>query len=448
MRQELTLKIVQQWMLEKRWWLIGLTVVVTFGVQIAEILIHSFNFFHAVEIVLYIGIIYFAGLLLDLQLKSANAQTRILKILDIKHKLSRLLADADDWEELADELTIFPGSVANIQYTCLFVRNPISNQFEPASYYPKNSGTGVKGDHDEIWEEWNTQIDDTCLNFGRCPSLVSESSLPTNFTDYCLPIKSGDKLLALMRFRLETGQNLSADQIDMFTNVGDEMAVAIKAGQDRKSFNEMRTSETALAERRTVSHYLHDNLSQNLGYLRLKLDQLAGEKDKISIDQIEIDLEHMRSAANESYEIVRGTLETLQPETTPHLTNLLQEHARKVGERANFHVRFETRGRPVPLKDDVQSAIFYACHEILSNVEKHSKASEVSILADWRGRNFDISISDNGVGFNPKNVKRDQHFGLEIVNERINNVNGRITLKTSENSGTVMLISVPIRISG
>jgi signal transduction histidine kinase len=178
------------------------------------------------------------------------------------------------------------------------------------------------------------------------------------------------------------------------------------------------------------------------------LDQLVNEKDRLSPDQLQEDLKHMRAAATESYEIVRGTLESIHPETTPHLTNLLQEHARKVAERAKFQVRFETRGRPVPLKEDVQSAIFYVCHEVLSNVEKHAQAKNVNILVDWSDPNFMINISDDGVGFNPQAINRNKHFGLEIVHERINNVNGHITLKTSENSGTDVILSVPYRLIG
>ena len=248
-----------------------------------------------------------------------------------------------------------------------------------------------------------------------------------------------------MRFRLPPDRELSLEEENVFKSLGDEMALALTVGQARKTFYEMRTSQTALAERRTVSHYLHDNLGQNLGYLRLKLDQLLSEKDQLSIEQIQADLERMRDAASESYEIVRGTLETIHPKTLPHLMNLLQEHARKVAERASFVVKFEVKGRPLPLKEDVQSAIFYVCHEVLNNVEKHSRADCVDIFADWGEDNFEISISDNGIGFNPLSVNPNQHFGLEIVHERINNIHGHITLNTSENSGTVVTITVPLQ---
>jgi signal transduction histidine kinase len=431
------------WLLGKRWWLIGLTIFLIVGLQTAEIQIFSFSMIHTAEIVVYVIIILFVGFLLDLQLKNMEIQAQTLKILDIKHRLSLSLAGAGEWDGLVADLVKFPATVANVLDTSLFVRDPISGQFEHSGSWQKNTGIEHHQSVDPHWQGWVEKFDQTTRVFGLCQSL-SSTSLP----EYCLPILFGDHLVALMRLRLAPGQDLSAAEVDIFKNIGDEMALALKSGQDRKTSTEMHNSETALAERRFFSHYLHDNLGQNLGYLRLKLDQLVNEKASLSSDQLHEDLEHMRAAAAESYEIVRGTLESIHPETTPHLTNLLQEHARKVAERAKFQVCFETRGRPIPLRDDVQSAIFYVCHEVLSNVEKHAQAQNVNLLADWSAPNFTITISDDGIGFNPQTINPGKHFGLEIVHERINNVNGHITLKTSENSGTVVIISVPYRLVG
>jgi len=142
--------------------------------------------------------------------------------------------------------------------------------------------------------------------------------------------------------------------------------VALKNGQDRKIFYDMMASETALAERRTVSQYLHDHLGQNLGYLHIKLDQLITQGQQLSLEKVVHDLEMMRTAANDSYKIMRGILETLHPETSQTLTNFLLEHAKKISSRANFELDFQTKGKPFLLPQEVQSAIFFAFEELLS----------------------------------------------------------------------------------
>jgi signal transduction histidine kinase len=418
---------------------IGLIVFGIIIMQAVELLAVVPSSFHLFELIVFLVILLTGSLFLELLLRSSASQARTLNILDIKHSLSMVLAGSDDWDLMVHELASFPGSVTGVEASSLYVRDSISGQFEHAAHWHKDGIEAPAGYlDDQASPTWVAQMYSAGQIFHRCPPRAG-----SDLVEYCMPIRQGENLLAFLRFCMQSGANLSRQAVDVINNVGDEMALALRAGQTRKTSYAMTSSQAALAERQMVSHYLHDNLAQNLGYVRLKLDQLLMERDHLSIDQIGADLERMRDAANESYEVVRGALENIHPKTLPHLMNLLQQYVNKVAERANFVVNFEVRGRPFPLKDDVQSAIFYVCHEVLSNVEKHSHADCVDIFADWCENQLTLTISDNGVGFNPQAVDSDKHFGLEIVNERINNINGRITLQTSQDSGTVISITVP-----
>jgi signal transduction histidine kinase len=217
----------------------------------------------------------------------------------------------------------------------------------------------------------------------------------------------------------------------------------LRVGQERRKYYEMTMSETAIAERRRVSRFIHDHLGHNLGYLHLKLDQLVSQKNLESHETIENDLEHLRSAAYESYEFVRGTLETLHRQTTPQLTNQLSEYAHKIARRADFKIEFMTTGKPVVLPIEVNQAIFYAFEEALSNIEKYARASKVDVCVEWGAEGVELRISDDGIGFDADKVNTDRHFGLGILRERMEKVFGQVTLNTSENSGTVVSIRVP-----
>ena len=138
------------------------------------------------------------------------------------------------------------------------------------------------------------------------------------------------------------------------------------------------------------------------------------------------------------------TLKRLQPETIPHLTNLLKEHATRVARTANFTLNFVCSGAPIQLSQHTQQTIFYAFHEILNNVQKHSMANVVDVCINWSDSCLEISIVDNGVGFDPASAQKNEHFGLEILRERIAQVGGHLLIDSSPAQGTSISIAVPI----
>jgi signal transduction histidine kinase len=366
-----------------------------------------------------------------------------MKILDYKHKLSMEFSVYNDWDVLVTQLARFPNTIAAVEKTSLFVFDSISNKFELAAQWPTTGEQVADLPSIEYFQKRLRERPDVSLTFRQCDSEHSSSKSNSQARIFCLPIHFGKSLLGIMQFKLKDGEVLTNDQDYIFKNIGDEFAFVLKAGQDRKKYYEMTSSETALAERRKVSRYLHDHLGHNLGYLHFKLDQLVTMKNQVSLETISSDLEHMRKAAKESYELVRGTLETIRPETVPLLTNLLLEHARKISRRANIEIDFKTIGKPVPLPIDVNRAIFYVFEEALSNTEKYARASKVKVLAEWGEDNFELTISDNGVGFNLEKVDADQHFGLEILHERMDKISGQVTLSSSEDNGTTVFVRVP-----
>jgi signal transduction histidine kinase len=389
-------------------------------------------------------LLWVIGLLLSSLSRGFRNQNRIIKILDAKHKLSMEFSRYHEWDVLVNQIAVFPSTIVKAAQSCLFVSNIITNQFEMVSQWSQGGEDVVELCMGASCQECFRNRSGNELALFQSVSEPLAGGFYSQAHKYCLAIRDEERLLAILQFILEPGQSLTDEQVDIFRNISDDFAVALKAGQDRQVLQEMLTSETALAERRSVSHYLHDHLGQSLGYLHLKMDQLLTNKAQLSLSTVLNDLELMRSAADESYGIVRGVLETMRPETTQTLTNLLLEYARKLSQRANFKLDFKTSGKPLFLPAEAQSAAFYAFEELLSNVEKHARATKVVIRANWSPSELTLTISDDGVGFDPQQVNSDQHFGLEILNERMARVNGQVTLITSENTGTVANILVPV----
>jgi signal transduction histidine kinase len=439
---------VYLWIAGRHWWILGLVAIILVSMETFDYVRHQGDVIHIFELGMYLALLFVVGVLIDMLITEVRIQNQTREILDYKHKLSLEFAGYHDWEGLVNHIVRFPGQVAPVRRVCLFVSDPISGQFIPsAQWSSEEAGTVDFCLIEECQDCLSTEVKED-VTFFLCASQESVSRGDPSSRKYCLIFHYGSRVLGFMPLLLEPGKELTESQVQLFENIADDIAIALQAGKDRQSFYEMRNSETALAERRDVSHYLHDHLGQSLGFLHIKMDQLIMEKDSLSVKKVYDDLEQMRSAVNESYEIVRGILETIHSETSPSLTNLMVEYARKISQRSNLKIDFKTNGKPTSLDPDIQRAVFYAFEESLSNAEKHSQASKVDILADWGKDQLKLTISDDGVGFNPGTVDTDQHFGMEILNERMAKVNGRITLTTSENLGTVVDIRVPHSMDG
>ena len=435
--------LASRWIVKGYWWVTGLLVVFLVAYETYDFSHQQNHVINIIESIVFLTLILIIWSLLFSLAQGIRNQKRIIRILDAKHKLSMEFSGYYDWDELVDQIARFPASLAPVSQACLFISNEISREFALAAQWTGDVESPAQECSEEACQECMGNGTDKEPAFRKCDAETSSDATDAQAEKYCLLIKDDQRLLAVLQFTLEIGKSLTNKQVDIFQSIGDDLAVALKAGQDRKVLADLRSSETALAERRSVSHYLHDHLGQNLGYLHLKMDQLLTEKNELSLEKVLSDLELMRDAAFESYGIVRGVLEAMHPETTQTLTNLLLEHARKISQRADIDIDFKTKGKPYLLPEETQSAIFYAFEESLNNVEKHAQANKVAILAEWKTDLFSLMISDNGVGFNPRFVNTHQHFGLEILNERMARVNGRINLLTLEDSGTVVSILVP-----
>jgi len=428
------------WLLRYNWKIVSGAVVFLTFFEFGELLYKKeplTDFFHWVELSIYIIILALVGILVNFLVKANNARDHAMKILKLKYNVSTELTKLEDWDALLGELVKLPSRIAAIEAAQLLVYNSISGNLEVVKAWSEAKDK-IYFFHGDCEENLKESVNSTSLS-----GPYTTASDADNIKEYCLPINYGDNILAILQLKLKDGEDLSLNQKEIFESISPEIGLALKASREQKLLSDLRVTKMALAERHSLSSYLHDHLSQNLAYLCLKLEQLATEDKTSDIDGWQPEFLHMKEAANQSYDIVRGKIEIIHPQTTPRLVNLLNEYAKKVSERSHINVSIEKRGNNLPISDDIQQAVFYVFQEAMTNVEKHAKANNVNILANWGENDLTVTIKDDGVGFAPKSINPTKHLGLEIMQERINKVNGRIDIQSSVNAGTEISIFVP-----
>ena len=191
-----------------------------------------------------------------------------------------------------------------------------------------------------------------------------------------------------------------------------------------------------------IARDLHDTVGQNIGYLRMKLDYLS-ETGLQNHADLGAEITQMLKVANESYDLIRGTLNILQSGGLADPFVLFNQYALQVEERSPFEINVSSQGEPRPLSPNQVRQLFFVYRETLSNIEKHAKASHVSVEFTWDEDDLGLVIVDNGDGFRPEDTQVRNHYGLKFMQERIESLNGVFSVQSTNGIGTRIKIILP-----
>jgi two-component system nitrate/nitrite sensor histidine kinase NarX len=95
------------------------------------------------------------------------------------------------------------------------------------------------------------------------------------------------------------------------------------------------------------------------------------------------------------------------------------------------------------LTPEMETEAVHILQEALTNVRKHARARQVDVMIQRQGGSVELSIRDDGRGFNPYNLNGGSHFGLQIMQERAVRVGGAFYIYTAPGSGTQIVVSFP-----
>lgn len=191
-----------------------------------------------------------------------------------------------------------------------------------------------------------------------------------------------------------------------------------------------------------IARDLHDTIGQNISFLRMKLDHLSS-RNKIKMTEIQGELNIMAKAANESYDLMRGTLAVLQSGDSSDLFRIFYRHGEQIEERSGIRVEFSNEGTPRSISPGRMRQLFYVFREALTNVEKHAQASHVSVSISWDETCLRLMVCDNGKGMDGFHGENGDHYGLKFMKDRVKSLNGVINIESGKGTGTKLLIQVP-----
>ncbi len=197
-------------------------------------------------------------------------------------------------------------------------------------------------------------------------------------------------------------------------------------------------------ERRRLAAGLHDRVGQTLAVIKLKLGAL---QEPLPPAELERQLGEVRAHVDQVIKETRSLTFELSPPVLYELglEAALEWLAEQSQERHGVPCKLKDDGRAKPLGDDMRGILFGAANELLLNVAKHAQARAARISVGRRGDEVRVTVEDNGVGFDLSEMGRPTRgFGLFSIRERLEQVGGRVEVKSRPGRGTRVVVVAPI----
>lgn len=230
----------------------------------------------------------------------------------------------------------------------------------------------------------------------------------------------------------------------------EEMAASLETSVSKRT-RELRQLAVQLAmteerERQNLAQELHDNLSQYLIVLRIKLDQLNTTDAPATVTEM---LRLLESAERS----VRMVTRSLSPTTlnSRGLLPTLQWLVNEIKEMYGLDVLLAADGEPPLILEAVQSLLYRSARELLINVAKHAKVTQAELTFLCDDHQLILVVSDDGQGFDPgrqpSHTNGQEPFGLRSIAERIFGIGGEMAIDSGVGTGTTVTLTVPYSVA-
>ena len=190
---------------------------------------------------------------------------------------------------------------------------------------------------------------------------------------------------------------------------------------------------------------LHDDLGQKLTAIKLYCSSITS-KNPFPSPEEEIRINEIMRLLDESIEGIHKVSMGLRPVILedlgicPAIEWLVNDFTKTTGIECN--VAFEPQ--EIQLQSDTSLVIFRCVQESLTNITKHSEATEASIFLRAFSDTLILIITDNGIGIQLEKIDNRKSFGITGMRERVENIGGELKISSVPRKETQLKIVIPV----
>ncbi len=213
---------------------------------------------------------------------------------------------------------------------------------------------------------------------------------------------------------------------------------------------EQQRALATMAERERLARELHDSVGQMLGYVSLQAQAILKHVHDGHIATAEDQLTRLAEAARDAHADVRESILSLKAGSGREGC-FLADLRQYLGSFTD-HYRIATQLTiPTGLGEnafgpDAGTQLLRVIQEALTNARKHARARCVQVTFERQDSQAQITIADDGCGFDPDQLVTSggDHLGLAFMRERMAQINGKVKIDSQPGAGTRVMLLVPI----
>lgn len=198
-------------------------------------------------------------------------------------------------------------------------------------------------------------------------------------------------------------------------------------------------------ERAWIARELHDDINQRIALLAIELEKWDQHIPRSAIDTHD----HIRQVHQRLSDVGRD-IQVLSHHLHSSRLDYLgivvaaSSFCKELSQQQKVEIDFSHAGVPQDVPKEISLCLFRVLQEALQNAVKHSGVRHFKVELTGNSAEIQLTVSDEGGGFNQQDPTRRQGLGLISMHERVQMVNGHFSIKSQPGHGTIIKARIPL----
>jgi signal transduction histidine kinase len=216
----------------------------------------------------------------------------------------------------------------------------------------------------------------------------------------------------------------------------------------REQFNHVLLQSRLAIQEQTLDHIskeLHANFSHLVSLININLQEILPQAPS---DQRENILE-TKSLAKQLMSELKALSANLNTDHIIHIgfVKALENELNRLAKTKKYEIITTKQGEEYRILPEHEIILFRLCQEVLNNIVKYAKATEVTASMNFSKEQFILVITDNGTGFDVAEALNrsgeKQSTGLLNMHKRASTINAELLVTSNDGTGTIVIITIP-----